>query len=470
MNKSIGKKVMIMVIILGVLLIGICVMNASALSIMKGHNEIIAEGIENYESAAQAGDAAGMSTAAEQIAQIMRTSTTRIDGTYVFNMILIVLVVVVMVIMIIVVNRTIGKPAKDASRHLNGIVEKIEQNQGDLTQRIDVRTNDEIGQLVTGINGFMDQLQGLMQKVQEESSKIYASANEVTSQVDESNRSAMSVSAATEQLAAGMAEVANTLSLISRGSTEILGEVQDMRESADGGVKDMAAIREHAGEMRQKTLDSKAAAEGVFQEVGSVLEEAVGESRSVEKINELTGNILDIASQTNLLALNASIEAARAGEAGKGFAVVADEIRVLADNSRDTANDIQNISNMVTGAVDKLATSASKLLAFVDEAVMKDYDDFVDIVNQYQNDTDNMGEILKEFADKVSVIAETMQKMDSGISDISSTVDDSAKGVTGVAEDATNLVNAISQIQTETENNQAISRELQGEVGRFERV
>ena len=119
MNKSIGKKVMIMVIILGVLLIGICVMNASALSIMKGHNEIIAEGIENYESAAQAGDAAGMSTAAEQIAQIMRTSTTRIDGTYVFNMILIVLVVVVMVIMIIVVNRTIGKPAKDASRHLN---------------------------------------------------------------------------------------------------------------------------------------------------------------------------------------------------------------------------------------------------------------------------------------------------------------------------------------------------------------
>ena len=124
------------------------------------------------------------------------------------------------------------------------------------------------------------------------------------------------------------------------------------------------------------------------------------ERKNVDKINELTGNILDIASQTNLLALNASIEAARAGEAGKGFAVVADEIRNLADNSRDTANDIQNISNMVTGAVDALAGNAEKMIQFISEHVMKDYDGFVDVADQYQNDADEMNLILMDFANK----------------------------------------------------------------------
>lgn len=103
-----------------------------------------------------------------------------------------------------------------------------------------------------------------------------------------------------------------------------------------------------------------------------------------EKINELTNNILNIASQTNLLALNASIEAARAGEAGRGFAVVADEIRNLAENSRDTANDIQNISVLVTEAVRVLSENAEEMLKFVGTDVIKDYDGFVDVVNQYQ--------------------------------------------------------------------------------------
>lgn len=194
------------------------------------------------------------------------------------------------------------------------------------------------------------------------------------------------------------------------------------------------------------------------------------ESRSVEQINSLTGNILNIASQTNLLALNASIEAARAGEAGKGFAVVADEIRVLADNSRETASNIQEISGQVTSAVNKLADAASQLLAFVNSDVVRDYDRFVKIVDQYETDANEMDVIFTEFGEKASMMTETMQSMSAGINDISVTVDKSAKGVLGVAENATQLVNAISGIQAQTEENQAISQELEGEIQRFERV
>lgn len=470
MKKSIGGKVLALMGLLGVLLVVICFMNLAALSNIEGYNNQLAETFDVYHQAVQAGDADGVETAIADYQFVVNRSNIRVSGTATFNIILIVFIIVLMVITTLVVRSTIAKPAKDASTHLSGIVQKIEDNHGDLTERIQTKSRDEIGQLVEGINGFMDQLQNLMKKMREESTRMMVSADEVTSQVDESNKNAMSVSAATQELAASMEEVAATLEQISKGSTEILERVQNMDRSAQDGSANVLNIRNHARDMKEEAEESKNAAIDVFREVGTSLQEAVGESRSVEKINALTGNILDIASQTNLLALNASIEAARAGEAGKGFAVVAEEIRVLADNSRETASNIQEISELVTAAVNKLASEASRMLEFVNTDVVHDYDNFVDIIAQYERDADEMNSTLTDFANQAAAMAETMKSMDQGIGDIAVTVDESAKGVSGVAQDATQLVSAISLIQEQTEYNQAISKELEGEVSRFERV
>lgn len=193
----------------------------------------------------------------------------------------------------VLARKIIANPARDASRHLSEIVSKIENNRGDLTERIPTRSKDEIGQLVNG-------------------------------RIDESNQSAMNVSAATEQLAAGMEEIAAAISQIAKNSNDIFAQVEQMDEKARSGNETASDIKKRAKEMKAETEKNKNAATGIFAEVGTTLGNAVEESRSVEQINSLTGDILDIASQTNLLALNASIEAARAGEAGKGFAVVAD--------------------------------------------------------------------------------------------------------------------------------------------------
>lgn len=197
---------------------------------------------------------------------------------------------------------------------------------------------------------------------------------------------------------------------------------------------------------------------------------SVEDSRSVEQIDELTGEILDITSQANLLALNASIEAARAGEAGRGFAVVADEIRVLADNSRDTANKIQNVSSQVTGAVENLAQNAEDMLRFVDGNVMKDYDSFVDVVEKYEQDAGRVNEILTEFARNSGDINQTIQGIHVSINDIAAVVDENAKGVTNVATNTAGLAASIRQIQKETQNNREISLKLGGEVNRFKNV
>lgn len=430
----------------------------------------ITNGIFAYITAADESKAAYEEALEAQITEATRKNSVKISGTYIFNLIMLAVFFIIVIIVVIVVLRTIARPAKHASRHLSNIVEKIEKNEGDLTERIKVSTKDEVGQLVGGVNSFMDQLQTVMRRLQEESGNIMESVNSITAQVNMSNEDATSVSAVLEELAASMEEVSATLDQIASGSNGLYEEVKSMAGQADDGAGLVEEIKKRAQEISHETTQNKQAAGQMIREIREALETAVEDSRSVEKINELTGDILDITSQTNLLALNASIEAARAGEAGKGFAVVADEIRVLADNSRDTANNIQNISNMVTGAVERLSRNAEEMLAFIDGKVMKDYDGFVEMASQYHDDAESMNEILGEFARNTIQMEQTMEDMNTGINDITSTVDESAKGVSNAAENAGNLVDAISHIQKEAENNQDVSRKLQGEVKRFKNV
>lgn len=470
MKKSIGKKVLGLMLTLGVFLILICLLNLAALSNIEKYNSSMEQSFNKVTEAMASNDAAALEAAQNDYDKVVRDSNVHISGTETFNIVLVVLVVLIMVSTIIVVKRTIADPAKNAEKHLSQIVGKIEDNRGDLTERIQTKSTDEIGHLVNGINCFMDQLQEMMRRMVDVSSKIMSSSSEITGSVNESTQSAMNISAVTEELSASMQEISATVEQMTESSNDILSQIRDMNENAKTGSSSAAEIKKHAASMRGQTVENKKSASEVFSDVGTTLATAVEESRSVDRINSLTANILDISSQTNLLALNASIEAARAGESGKGFAVVADEIRVLADNSRQTASDIKSISEQVTEAVNRLADAASKLLEYVNSDVVRDYDTFVKIADQYEADTDKMDSILSDFAKKSAEMTTAMEAMNRGINDISVTVDESTEGVSGVAEDAAKMAASISHIQRSTEQNQTISQELDDEIKRFERV
>ena len=397
-------------------------------------------------------------------------STIKIDGTIVFAVAVTVVFFVIIFVALVVILRTVAAPAKRTKKALDGIVSRIRNNEGDLTERVPIQSADEIGQMSEGINSFIEELQQIMQKLKEESVNLMASAEMVEEKIGASNESANSVSATAQQMSASMEEISATLANVAEGNTSIVADVKNMSDKASDGAQLVTEIKKRANDIYANTISDKEATGKMVEEIRASLQEAVEESKSVERIRELTNEILSITNQTNLLSLNASIEAARAGEAGRGFAVVAGEISHLADNSRETANNIQSISEIVTAAVEKLSQSAEYVLKFIDEKVMTDYDGFVNVVGQYEKDADSMNVILQEFADNSSAINSTMEDMNDNINSVCTAVEEDARGVADVAENMVGLVEAITQIRHETDNNLQISRKLSDEVERFKNV
>lgn len=381
-----------------------------------------------------------------------------------------IVILIVAAIVVLVVRSSIVKPAKDASKHLGLIIESIEKGEGNLTERLTVKSKDEVGQLAIGINAFIEQLQGIMQKLRGSSQDMGVQVSNIKSSIVTSEGSASEVSATMQQMSASMEEIAATLDSIASDSRIVMDSVQGMKDLAKEGVHVTDVIKIKAEDIRKDAMTSKENTIKMIGENKELLETAIENSRSVDKINELTNDILGIASQTNLLALNASIEAARAGEAGRGFAVVADEIRELAERSKNTANNIQEISVLVTEAVNALAANANEMLEFIDGTVLGDYDKLVDVANQYYADADTLDEMMDVIDDKSTEIENNITSINEGIDGINTAVDESAQGVTNVADSASHLVEMLGNIRNDAESNQEISDELSKEVANFKHI
>ena len=199
----------------------------------------------------------------------------------------------------------------------------------------------------------------------------------------------------------------------------------------------------------------------------SDLDEAIEKSRSVEQIRSLTQDILDISSSTDLIAVNASIEAARAGAAGAGFTVVAQEVHKLADSCAETANHIQEVSGVVTGAVDYLARSARQLADHLSQVIAGQLERSVQAGRQYREDSDYIGQAMEQFNDRVDRLKQAIDQIAVSISSISSSIDGAASGLSGAAGSTRILVDDMEGIAGRMDANQEIVGELQKQMDMF---
>ena len=353
------------------------------------------------------------------------------------------------------------------SKEVNKIVSDINNHQGDLTARITIATNSEFMYLKNGFNTFLETLQRIMSHVRVSTNDLNMSSKDMTQQIQMASDNITNTSAAMEELSASMTTVAESANDIiakvddvKNATTTINEEVADGTEKAHGIKNDAVAIRNDA-------MDKKTNTGTHMKQLSEVLEESVKDSEKVNQINELTNVILDIASQTNLLALNASIEAARAGEAGKGFAVVAEEISSLADNSRQTASNIQTISNDVTQAVQNLSANAMEVLDFINTTVVADYDAFVETGDKYELTASSINDMLNSISAQLQNLDAITTEMQDAVTGIIDSVTESSSAINMSAENSQQIVNEIVTIRESMDRSNEVSASLNENTEQF---
>ncbi len=378
----------------------------------------------------------------------------------------------VVILLLIIINFlicyiNIVKKIRSVSGEVNDMITNIEEGNGDLTARIQTKTRSELLFITTGINHFIETLQGIMKDVKNGSVVLTSASEEVASQLKIADDNVTNTSAALEELSANMENVAGTVSSINDRVEDVKSAAQEITDQAQSGTETAISIKQEANELKQRVTAKKAEAGDQVSQLSAVLSQSVQDSGKVSQIGELTNQILDIAQRTNLLALNASIEAARAGGAGKGFAVVATEISALAENSRATASNIQVISTEVTQAVNSLAQNAQSALDYINGTVLGDYDEFVTTGEKYEHTADIMDEMLESFDKKAQNLNNIMEEMVESVQMITTSIKESSIAITSSAENSAEIVGGIKKISQAIVKNNEITEQLSDTTQRF---
>lgn len=350
---------------------------------------------------------------------------------------------------------------------VNAKIYDLVHNEGDLTQKLDVRSGDELELIAGNVNELLAYIRKIMIGISSGSMRLMSSSRKMVDHLSSADESITDVSATMQEMSAAMEETTSSLNQITEAIDEIYSSVERIAGNADAGKVSSQEMESRASGANDAAAEGQKNANIETEKMAASLNEKIAKSKSVEKIEVLTSNIIEITEQTNLLALNASIEAARAGEAGRGFAVVADEIGKLAGNSADAAAKIRQVSAEVIQAVDELAEGSQQMIEFVRNSTEEGFGGLVATSENYATDANAMRAMMEQFAQTAEELRSTMDGIRESISAVNIAVEESAKGIAGVSESSVQLTGNVNDIQSEASDNNGIAEDLATEVGKF---
>lgn len=350
---------------------------------------------------------------------------------------------------------------------VNAKIYDLVHNEGDLTQKLDVRSGDELELIAGNVNELLAYIRKIMIGISSGSMRLMSSSRKMVDHLSSADESITDVSATMQEMSAAMEETTSSLNQITEAIDEIYSSVERIAGNADAGKVSSQEMESRASGANDAAAEGEKKANIETEKMADSLNEKIAKSKSVEQIEILTSNIIEITEQTNLLALNASIEAARAGEAGRGFAVVADEIGKLAGNSADAAAKIRQVSAEVIQAVDELAEGSQQMIEFVRNSTEEGFGGLVATSENYATDANAMRAMMEQFAQTAEELRSTMDGIRESISAVNIAVEESAKGIAGVSESSVQLTGNVNDIQSEASDNNGIAEDLAMEVGKF---
>ncbi|MSS43222.1 HAMP domain-containing protein [Anaerosalibacter bizertensis] len=334
----------------------------------------------------------------------------------------------------------------------------------ELLDKIDekeLNRKDEIGEMYNSFQNIITKLKIFMKDME---GSIHTNHQVYEETMDKLNflvNQAEDTSATTEELSAGMEETSSSAISINESVSEVDKAISSFAENVEEGASTADEISTKAETLHSQFVQAKNSTMNLYANTKEEIKEAIQSSKEVEKINILSNSILEISEQTGLLSLNAAIEAARAGESGRGFAVVAEEIGKLAENSNETVEEIQIVTENITKAVSKLIKNTTKLIDFLEKDIMGDYEMMVEAVEEYKNDGSSLNNIISDLSATSEELSATISEISTSIKEISTTVEESTISTTNIAHMNVNIVEAIQNINDIMEKNKEVSNKLE---------
>lgn len=365
-----------------------------------------------------------------------------------------------------IINLIVGKIIKSLHK-VDGKIYELVNNEGDLTQTLEIHTGDEMELISNNVNALLGYIRNIMINISDNSDLLNESSRVMAENLSEAEESISDVSATMEEMSAAMEESSASLDQVNDSIGMVFGSIEEIYRQAEDGSRSSDEIMHNASEVYQSAVENRRSAEAQAADMAEAVQSKIEKSKEVEQIRDLTRNIISITEETTLLALNASIEAARAGESGRGFAVVADQIGKLATNSAGAATEIQKVTAEVIASVDELAAEAEVMINFMNETAMGGYEKLLTTSENYQSDVGSMNEMMQRFAAESEELKRSMDLIRGSVENIKTAVNESAMGISNVSATVADLTESIGDIDRQAGSNLDVAGQLKSEVNKF---
>ncbi|NMM66001.1 methyl-accepting chemotaxis protein [Clostridium sp. P21] len=358
--------------------------------------------------------------------------------------------------------------AKIISKQLSKILKFGEAfGEGDLTQKIDIDSEDEIGKLAKALNIAGENIKNLISEITSSASDISASSEELSATTEEVSANTQNVAQSTEQIAKGNENLGAVVEQVDASVQEINSTTIELSNKADKAAASVREIKARALEVKGKAKKDIENGSRIYDEKYNNIIKAIEEGKIVNKVKIMADSIADISEQTNLLALNAAIEAARAGEHGKGFVVVAEEVRGLSEQSADAVTQIQNMVVQIQSAFDNLSNSSKDILDYINNSVKPGHELLLKTGVNYEKDSEFINNMSEEIALAARKMRETVGQVTEAIDNVALTAQTSAAGSEEILNSIGEVSTAIEDVAKSSQTQSELAQKLNEMVMKF---